>query len=268
MSSIHPTAIIHPRAVLDPSVEIGPNVVIEEHVTIGRGTKIYANAYITGYTTIGENNQIHMGAVIGHDAQDFAFDPGIVSHVQIGDNNIIREYATIHRGSKPDSTTVVGSSNFLMGGAHLAHNVRLGNNVIVANYAGVAGYVTVGDRAFVSGGVMVHQFVTVGRLAMLSGNGRFSRDIPPFLVALERNRVEGVNLVGLRRAGFSKEAIREIKEAYKLLYLSGYGKNRAIEKLEAAGFASPEAAEFIAFVKTAKRPLVMHVGRGVIVGDE
>ena len=268
MSSIHPTAIIHPKASLDPTVEVGPNVVIDEHVAIGRGTKIYANAYITGYTTIGENNQIHMGAVIGHDAQDFAFNQDIVSYVEIGNSNIIREYATIHRGSKPETKTVMGDSNFLMSGAHLAHNVTLGSNVIVANFAGVAGYVTVGDRAFVSGGVMVHQFVTVGRLAMLSGNGRFSRDIPPFLVALERNRVEGINLVGLRRAGLTREAIREIKNAYKILYLSGYGKKKAIEALDGAGFASPEAAEFIDFVKNAKRPLVMHISRGVIAGDE
>ncbi len=268
MSSIHPTAIIHPRACLDTGVEVGPNVVIDEHVSIGRGTKIYANAYITGYTKIGSNNQIHMGAVIGHDAQDFAFNRDMVSYVEIGNDNIIREYATVHRGTKPESKTVVGDGNFLMSGSHLAHNVTLGNNVIVANFAGVAGYVTLGDRAFVSGGVMVHQFVTVGRLAMLSGNGRFSRDIPPFLVALERNRVEGVNLVGLRRAGFSRETIREIKNAYIILYLSGLGKQKAIEALDGAGFASPEAAEFIDFVKTAKRPLVMHIGRGVIAGDD
>jgi UDP-N-acetylglucosamine acyltransferase len=268
MSTIHPTAIISPKAQLDLTVEVGPNVIIDEHVTIGSGTKIYANAYLTGYTTIGCNNEIHMGAVIGHEPQDLGFGKDTVSYVEIGDNNVIREYATIHRGTKPDSKTTMGNSNFLMGGSHLAHNVTVGNNVIIANYACLAGHVSVADRAFVSGGVMVHQFVTVGRFAMLSGNGRFSRDIPPFLVALERNRVEGLNLVGLRRAGLSREAIREIKECYKILYLSGYGKKRAIEALDAAGFISPEAAEFIAFVKSAKRPLVMHVGRGVIVGDE
>jgi UDP-N-acetylglucosamine acyltransferase len=268
MSTIHPTAIISPQAELDPTVEVGPNVIIEEHVKIGQGTKIYANAYLTGFTTIGRNNQIHMGAVIGHDPQDTGFSKDTVSYIEIGDNNIFREYVTIHRGTKPDTKTIVGNENFLMGGSHLAHNVTIGNNVIIANYACLAGYVTAGDRAFVSGGVMVHQFVTVGRLAMLSGNGRFSRDIPPFVVALERNRVEGLNLVGLRRAGFTKEAIREVKECYKILYISGYGKKKAIESLDAAGFTTPEAAEFISFVRTAKRPLVMHVGRGVIVGDE
>ena len=268
MSTIHPTAMVSPGAQIAADVEIGPNVIIGEHVTVGRGTKIYANAYLTGYTTIGCSNEIHMGAIIGHDPQDLGFSKDTVSYVEIGDNNIFREYVTIHRGTKPDTKTVVGNNNFLMGGSHLAHNVTVGDNVIIANFACLAGYVTAGDRAFVSGGVMVHQFVTVGRFAMLSGNGRFSRDIPPFLVALERNRVEGVNLVGLRRAGLARETIREIKDAYKILYLSGYGKKKAIEALDGAGFTSPEAGEFTAFVKSAKRPLVMHVGRGVIVGDE
>ena len=268
MSTIHQTAIVSPGAQIAAGVEIGPNVIIGEHVTIGAGTKIYANAYLTGYTTIGCNNEIHIGAIIGHDPQDLGFSKDTVSFVEIGDNNIFREYVTIHRGTKPESKTVVGNHNFLMGSSHLAHNVTIGDNVIIANFACLAGYVTAGDRAFVSGGVMVHQFVTIGRLAMLSGNGRFSRDIPPFLVALERNRVEGLNLVGLRRSGLSREAIREIKDAYKILYLSGYGKNKALEALDASGFTSPEAGEFTAFVKSAKRPLVMHVGRGVIVGDE
>jgi UDP-N-acetylglucosamine acyltransferase len=268
MGIIHPTAIISHKAELDPTVDVGPNAIIEEHVTIGSGTKIYANAYLTGHTIIGINNEIHMGAVIGHDPQDLGFSRDTVSYLEIGDNNVFREYVTVHRGTKPETKTIVGNNNFLMGCCHLAHNVTIGNNVIIANYAGLAGYVTVGDQAFVSGGVMLHQFVTVGRFAMLSGNGRFSRDIPPFVVALERNRVEGLNLVGLRRAGLSRAVIREIRKSYKILYQSGYGRKKAIEVLDAAGFASPEATEFIAFVKNAKRPLVMHVGRGVNAGDE
>lgn len=265
---IHKTASISPRAEIDPSVEVGPNVIIEGQVKIGRGTKIYANAYITGYTTIGQDNEIHMGTVIGHEPQDFAFDRKITSYVEIGNKNIIREYCTIHRGTKPETKTTMGDNNFLMAGAHAAHNVTIGNNVIVANNALFGGYVTIGDNAFVSGGVVVHQFVTIGRLAMLSGNGRFSMDIPPFLVALERNSVEGLNLVGLRRAGFSAATIREIKNAYKIFYLSGLQKRKAIERLQSEGFASPEALEFIEFIKTAKRPLVTHISRGKKTGDE
>jgi len=259
--AIHATALVSARAEIDPSVEIGPHVIIDGSVTIGKGTKIYANAYITGTTTIGENNEIHMGAVIGHEPQDVAFDKKTTSFVSIGNNNIIREYCTIHRGTKPESATLIGDNNFLMAGAHVAHNVKIGNNVVIANNALLAGYVTIGDRTFISGGVVIHQFVTVGRLAMLSGNGRFSMDIPPFLVALERNAVEGVNLVGLRRAGLSADTIREIKNAYKIFYLSGLQKNKAIAELEAANFASPEAQEFITFIKTAQRPLVTHISR-------
>ncbi|MEI6125163.1 MAG: acyl-ACP--UDP-N-acetylglucosamine O-acyltransferase [Pseudomonadota bacterium] len=262
MTAIHATAIISPHAQIHPSVEIGPHVIIDEHVRIGARTKIFANAYITGHTTIGQENEIHIGTVIGHDPQDFAFDKTIRSYVEIGSNNIIREYCTIHRGTKPETATTIGNNNFLMVGTHAAHNVTIGNNVITANNVLFGGYVAVGDNAFVSGGVIVHQFVTIGRFAMLSGNGRFSQDIPSFLVALERNSVEGINLVGLRRAGFSPGTIREIKNAYKIYYLSGLLKNKAIEKLEAEGFVSPEAKEFINFIKTAKRPLVTHISRG------
>ncbi len=268
MSNIHPSAIISSKAEIDLSVEIGHNVFIDENVKIGAGSKIYANAYITGYCEIGKNNQIHIGAVIGHDPQDYAFDKSIKSRVEIGDDNIIREYSTIHRGTKPDTKTVIGSNNFLMGGVHIGHNCSIGSRVVFANYATLGGYVSVGDNAFISGGVVIHQFVSVGRLAMLSGNGRFSQDIPPFLTALERNSVESVNLVGMRRAGFSADVIKQIKELYSMYYLSGLLKVRAIEKMEASGFASPEALEFIEFIKGAKRPLATHRKRRSSEGDE
>lgn len=268
MGNIHPTAIVSPKAEIDPSVEVGHNVFIDENVTIGAGTKIYANAYITGYCHIGKNNQIHIGAVIGHDPQDYAFDKSIKSMVDIGDDNIIREYCTIHRGTKPETKTQIGCGNFLMGGTHIGHNCTVGSNVICANQVALGGYVTVGDSAFISGGVVVHQFVTIGRLAMLSGNGRFSQDIPPFVVALERNSVESVNIVGMRRAGFSGDVIKQIKELYRMYYLSGLLKVKAIEKMEASGVSSPEALEFIAFIKGAKRPLVVHRKKRGSQGDE
>ena len=258
MGNIHKTAIISSKAEIDSSVDIGPNVVVCDDVRIGSGTKILANAYISEHTTIGCNNEIHMGCVIGHYPQDFAFDKGILSFVEIGDNNVIREYCTVHRGTKPETKTLIGNNCYLMGGTHVAHNVSIGNNVITANYAVFGGYVSIGDNAVISGGVLVHQFVRVGRLAMLSGNGRFSQDIPPFLTGLERNSVGGVNLVGLRRAGISRSAIREIKKAYSLLYLSGLLIREAVEKIESERFETPEAAEFLTFVKDRKRPLVAH----------
>ncbi len=258
MSTIHPTAIISPKAELDSDVDIGPHVIIDEHVSIGSGTRVMAGAYLTGYTSIGVNNKIHMGAVVGHDPQDFAFDTTIRSFLKIGNNNVIREYCTIHRGTKPESATVIGNDNFFMGGTHVGHNCRIGNNVITANYSMFGGYVSIGDGTFVSGGVGVHQFVSIGRLAMLSGNGGFSHDIPPFVNALERNHVAALNLVGMKRAGVTREAIKEVKEAYFMLYLAGDTRRLALEKLDTAGFVTEEAAEFVAFVKSAKRPLVMH----------
>jgi UDP-N-acetylglucosamine acyltransferase len=256
VNMIHPTALIATGARLADDVEVGPYVIIEEHVSIGSGTKVMAHAVVRGYTTIGECNQIHMGAIIGHDPQDVAFNPAVESYVRIGNNNLIREYCTIHRGTKPGSETCIGDNNFLMAGSHLGHNVHIGDRVVVANNALLAGYVTVGDRVFISGGVAIHQFCSIGRLAMLSGNGRFSQNIPPFVIALERNAVQGLNLVGLRRAGVSPEALRELKEAYHVLYRAGLLRTEAIARMQACAFASDEARDFIDFVVNTDRPLV------------
>jgi UDP-N-acetylglucosamine acyltransferase len=256
VNRIHPTALIAAGACLADDVEVGPYAVIDDHVEIGSGTTILAHAVVRAFTTIGERNRIHMGAVIGHDPQDVAFDPAVESFVRIGSDNIIREYCTIHRGTKPGSETRIGSHNFLMAGSHVAHNVQIGDRVILANNALLAGYVTVGDRVFVSGGACVHQFCAIGRLAMLSGNSRFSCNIPPFVSALERNSVAGLNLVGLRRAGIPREAVRELKEAYMLLFRSGLLRADALARMQARDFASEEAREFLAFAAGSTRPLV------------
>jgi UDP-N-acetylglucosamine acyltransferase len=266
VNRIHPTAIIAAGATLAEDIEVGPYVIIEDHVTVGSGTVLMAHVVVRGYTTIGERNQIHFGAVIGHDPQDVAFDPASESYVRIGNNNIIREYCTIHRGTKAGSETCIGNNNFLMGVSHIGHNVRIGNGVVVANNAMLAGYVRVGDRTFISGGVALHQFCTVGRLAMLSGQGGFSQNIPPFVIALERNEVQGLNMVGLRRAGISAEAIRELKEAYSLLYRSGLLRVAAITRMQACNFATEEAREFVSFVNSSERPLV-HARRKGGVGE-
>ena len=256
MAMIHPTAIIAAGACLADDVEVGPYVIIDNHVSIGSGTKIMAHAVVREHTTIGERNQIHMGAIIGHDPQDLAFDSKMESYVRIGNDNIFREYCTIHRGTKQDSATCIGDNNFLMVNVHAAHNVQIGDRVIVANNTLLAGYVTVGDRVFIGGGVAIHQFCSIGRLAMLSGCGRFSQNIPPFVNALERNSVEGLNLVGMRRAGISPEAVREIKEAYGLLYRTGLLRTDAIERMQACCFESDAAREFLSFVVSSDRPLV------------
>lgn len=247
---IHPTAIVGKKAELDSTVEVGPHAIIDDHVKISAGTRIWANAYITGHTEIGRDNEIHIGAVIGHEPQDLRFDRKTRSSLKIGARNIFREYCTVHRATEPETATTIGDDNFLMAMSHVGHNCQIGNHVIIANSALLGGYVHVGDRAFISGGVVIHQFLHIGKLAMLSGNGRFSMDVPPFLMTAERNEVHGLNLIGLKRAGLSAEAITELKKLFKLFYRSGLNSTQALKQAGQDGaWSSPEAREFIEFVR-------------------
>ena len=225
---LHPTALIHPEAQLGDHVTVGPYAVIEGPALIGDGCVIHAHAIITGHVVMGNDNVIGHGALLGGDPQDFAFRPEVRSEVRIGDGNRIREYCTIHRGTSNDSATVVGSHCFLMGGAHLAHNVRLGDRVILANNVLLGGHVIVEDRVFVGGGSVFHQHLRVGQLAICQGASAFSKDIPPFTIAAERNGVAGLNVIGLRRAGFTPAERVEVKEAFKLLYRSGHNVRQAL----------------------------------------
>jgi UDP-N-acetylglucosamine acyltransferase len=245
--AIHPTAIIHPTAELDPSVEVGPHVIIEAGVRVGANTRLWPNAYLASGTELGCDNEVHMGAVLGHEPQDVAFKRGTRSHLRVGDRNIFREYCTVHRGTQPDSVTRIGDDNFLMAGSHVGHNCVIGNQVVLCNCALVAGHVHIGDRAFISGGAVIHQFIHIGRLAMLSGNSRVSMDVPPFLLAAERNEIHAINLVGLKRARISPAALREIKQLYKLFYRSGLNFSEALARADQ--FASAEAKEFLDFFR-------------------
>ena len=247
---IHPTAIVSPQAKLDSTVDVGPHAIIEDHVQIGAGTRVWANAYIAGHTVIGRDNQIHMGAVIGHEPQDLKFDRQTRSYLRIGDRNVFREYCTVHRGTEPESATVIGNDCFLMGLSHVGHNCVLGNSVIICNCALVAGHVHIGDRAFISGGTVIHQFTHVGRLSMFSGNARVSRDVPPFTLAAERNEIHALNLVGLRRAKIPAPAISELKQLFQIFYLAGKTGTAALTEAETPGrFQTAEALEFIEFVR-------------------
>lgn len=262
--AIHPTAIINPQAELDPSVEVGPHAIIDAHVKIGAGTRIWANAYITGHTEIGRDNQIHMGAIIGHEPQDLRFKRDTRSYLRIGDRNILREYCTVHRGTEPESATVLGNDCFLMANVHIGHNCELGDRVIIANASMLGGYVQVADRAFISGGVAIHQFLHIGRLVMISGNSRVSMDVPPFVMLAERNEVHGLNLVGLKRAQIKGTALKEIKQVYRLFYRSDLNRVQAIEEASQLGrFTSPEAKEFVTFIQTSPNGVATQVnGRG------
>ncbi len=249
---IHPSAIVHPEAVLGEGVEIGPFAVIEGPAHIGDGCIIEAHAIIGGYVTMGRENVIGYGAIVGGDPQDFAFKREIRSEVRIGDRNRIREYTTIHRGTKEGSATVVGNDCYLMAGTHLAHNVRLGNSVIIANNSLLGGYVEAGDRVFIGGGCVFHQHMKIGRLAITQGISGFSKDIPPFTVGARVNTVAGLNVIGQRRAGLSAETRKEIKQVFQLLYTSGRNVTQALAAASESSWGS-EAREFLDFVAAAKK---------------
>jgi len=206
---IHPTAIIDPKAEIESTVEIGPYVVIEGPVTIKGGTRVMAHAYLTGWTEIGERNEIHPGAVLGDAPQDKAYN-GAKTYLRIGDENIFREYVQVHRGTTAGSATVIGNRNFLMATSHVGHNCQLGDDVILANGALLAGYVEVGNNVFISGNCVVHQFVRIGDHALMRGLSGTSRDVPPYAIVDWQHTVRGVNVVGLKRAGFNEKRIRAI----------------------------------------------------------
>ena len=227
---IHVTAIVGSGAKIGRNVEIGPHSIIGDAVSIGDDSTIGAHVVIEGEVVIGPHNRIAHGTVIGGEPQDLTFSPTTRSRVEIGAKNVIREHCTIHRGTAESSATKMGEENFLMAGAHVGHNCEIGNKVIIANNCLLGGYVSVADGAFLGGGCVFHQFMRIGRLAITQGASAFSKDIPPFLIAAERNYVFGLNAVGLRRAGFSSAQRDEIKCAFKLIYLSGLNTRQALEK--------------------------------------
>jgi UDP-N-acetylglucosamine acyltransferase len=258
---IHPTAVIDAAAKLGVEVEVGPYAVISGNVIIGARSTIQSHAVIEGEVFIGEDNVIGHAAVIGAPPQDLSFSPKRQTRVAVGDENVIREHCTIHRGSAEGSATKVGSKNFLMAGAHLGHNCEIGSNVIIANNCLLGGYVRVDDGAFLGGGCVFHQHMHVGRLVIAQGGSAFSKDIPPFVIAAERNYVFGLNVVGLRRAGFSAQERSELKAAFKLLYTSGLNISQALEKAATMDFGDA-AREFFQFVANTKKRGICPLKRG------
>ncbi len=249
--SIHPTAIVDPGARLGAGVSIGPYAIVEAETEIGEGSEVRSHAVVKRYTRLGRQNVVHEGAVLGGEPQDLAFAGG-PSRLLVGDHNVIREHVTIHRGSGPDSPTVVGSGCFLMACSHVAHDDRVGDGAILANAVLLAGHVDVADRAFLSGGVVVHQFCRVGRLAIAGGNSRIIMDALPFVNTTGiPARAVGLNLVGLRRAAIDPDGRRALKEAYRILLRSRLPLAAAVEEM--SGLAHPLVDEMIAFVRASKR---------------
>ena len=258
---IHPTALVDPDAKIGAGVEIGPFSIIGPQAVIGERTIVQSHVVIEGDVTIGGGNFIGHGAIIGAPPQDASFSPERKTKVEIGNDNLIREYCTIHRGSPEGSITRIGNKNFLMGGAHVGHNCAVGNNIVIANNCLLAGHVRVDDGAFLGGGSTFHQHMHVGRLVMVQGSSAFGKDLPPFVIAAERNSVFGINVIGLKRAGFSVQDRDEIKTAFKLLYTSGLNISQALEKGAALNLGAP-AREFLDFVVNAKKRGICPLKRG------
>ena len=258
---IYPTALVDPDAQIGTYVEIAPLSVIGPQAVIGDRTIVQSHVVIEGNVAIGTGNFVGHGAIIGAPPQDLSFSPERKTKVEIGNDNVIREYCTIHRGSPEGSVTKIGDNNFLMVGTHVGHNCEIGNNVVIVNNCLLAGHVRVDDGAFLGGGSTFHQHMHVGRLVMVQGSSAFGKDLPPFVIAAERNYVVGLNVVGLRRASFSVRDRDELKAAFKLLYTSGLNISQALEKAETMNFGAP-AREFFEFVAGAKKRGICPFKRG------
>ena len=254
---IHPLAIVHPGAAIHPSVEVGPFCVIDEHVTLGEGCRLDAGARLTGHTHIGRGNRFHSGCVIGDSPQDLKYkdEP---TRLRIGDNNVFREHFTVHRANKIGEDTVIGSNNFFMAGAHVGHNSIIGNHVIIANGALLAGHVVVEDKVFISGNCLVHQFVKIGTLALMQGFAGIGQDLPPYTIATGVNQLCGLNVIGLRRAGFSAAERLELKRLYRVLFLEGRNLRDAIRQARDQ-FSSLPARVFLDFISDGRRGVCRHI---------
>jgi UDP-N-acetylglucosamine acyltransferase len=255
--SIHPTAIVDPGAELGRNVSVGPHSIIGPHVVIGDESWIGPQVIINGPTRIGTGNRIYQFASIGEAPQDLKY-AGEPTQLEIGDNNTIREYASIHRGTvNGGGITRVGDDNYLMAYIHIAHDCTVGNGTVFANNASLAGHVAIGNQAILSGFTLVHQFCSVGDHAFTGMGSAISKDVPPYLMVTGNpGQPHGINSKGLVRRGFSAEAIRAIKRAYKVLYRSGLPLDEAKHEIAAMAEEVEELELFSRFLKQSQRSIV------------
>ncbi len=251
---IHPTAIVSPKAQIDSDVHIGAYSIIGDNVTIGKGTTIGPHVVIDPNVTIGAECQIFQYAAIGAVPQSMKFG-GEESTVNIGDKCVIREFVTVHRGTNAGGgLTQIGPECFIMASAHIAHDCLLGHHVVMANCATLAGHITIGNHANIGGLVGIHQFVRVGNYAIVGGKSAVVKDVPPFMMAAgDRARLHGLNIVGLKRNGFSPESILMLKKAYRIIFRFGLTLNEAMARVAAQIPTAPEIDELIAFIKASQR---------------
>ena len=254
---IHPTALVDPKAELADDVEVGAFTIIDAKVRIDAGTRIGSHAVVTGRTTIGKNNHIFQFTSIGEQPQDKKY-AGEDTELIIGDNNTIRELCTFSRGSaQGGGVTRIGSNNWIMACVHIAHDCILGDNIIMANNASLAGHVTVGDNAILSGYTLIHQFCTVGEHSFTSFASYVNQSIPPYVtVAGEKARPKGINSEGLKRRGFTSDQINQVRRAYKTLYRESLSLEEATARLTAMAIDSPEIQPMVDFLKLAERGII------------
>jgi UDP-N-acetylglucosamine acyltransferase len=236
------------------TLNIHPTAIVEDGAQLGHGCTIEAYAIIRRHATLGAGVHVHPYCVIGGEPQDLHFDPATNSGVRIGAGTILREGVTISRATKTDGYTSVGERCFLMASSHVAHDCQLGNDVILANAALLAGHILIGDRAFLGGAAVFHQFVRIGESAMISGGSRMAQDVPPYVMAAERNDIIGLNRIGLRRRGFAAATISELKRAFQAIYgAPGNMVQHAAAALTSGIFVTPEAQQFLAFFASGSR---------------
>jgi UDP-N-acetylglucosamine acyltransferase len=249
---VAPTARVDPAAVIGPGAHIGEFCIVEHDVVVGPCCRLEPYVYVKRWTTLGERNEISAGTVLGTDPLDKGFS-GARSYLRIGNDNKIREHYTVSRGTDPESVTEIGDGNYIMTSGHIAHNCRVGNRNVIASCALLAGYVEVEDDAFISGGVVIHQYSKIGRLAMIGGNTRVNSDVPPFFLYAGFNvEAKGLNLVGLKRAGYKARDVAVLKKAYQILYRSGLKLQEALAKIEME-IPTPETLHLVRFIRRSER---------------
>lgn len=253
---IHPTAIIDPGAELGSGVTVGPYSVVGAGVRLGDGCEVHNHVTLTGPAEIGEGNRFFPGACIGGVTQDLKYT-GEPTYLRIGRHNVFREYTTVNRGTLPDTATVIGDQNLFLAYCHIAHDCRIGNHVIFSNNGTVAGHVEVEDYVILGGMTAVHQFCRLGKHAITGGCSKIVQDVPPFMI-VDGNpaAVRGVNTVGMQRHDYDAEAIRPVKEAYKILYMRGRNTALALEELDRLAETSPAVAHLAAFIRSSQRGLI------------
>lgn len=252
---IHPTAIVHPKARIGTDCQIGPYCVIGEQVVLGDRCRLHSHVVLDGCISLGCDNEIYPFASLGMKTQDLKWKGG-VTRVEIGDRNVFREYVTVHSATSDGDATRVGSDNHFLANTHLAHDVQVGNRVIMSNLAALAGHVIVEDHAIIGGFAAVHQFCRIGRYAMVGGCSKLVQDVAPYMMA-DGNPAETrfINKVGLERAGFSAETIGNLSKAYKTIFRSGLTLENALSRLETELPSTPELRELIEFIRGSQRGL-------------